>query len=74
MNTARLNISLPESLLRELNNEVKPRQRSRFVSTAIMALLKQKREQQLASEYKEAAQDIRRINNELEGVLSDGLD
>ncbi len=74
MNTVRLNISLPDSLLQELNCEVKPRQRSRFISTAITELLKQKKQQRLAAEYRESAQDIQRINNELEGALSDGID
>ncbi len=74
MNTVRLNISLPDSLFQELNCEVKPRQRSQFISTAITELLKQKKQQRLAAEYKEAAQDIRRINNELEGTISDGID
>ena len=36
--------------------------------------LKEKEAQRLAAEYKEAAEDIRRINQELEGVISDGLD
>ena len=74
MGTVRLNISLSENLFQELNNEVKSRQRSRFISNAVRESLKKKKEQKLAAEYKEAAQDIRRINQELEGVLSDGLD
>jgi metal-responsive CopG/Arc/MetJ family transcriptional regulator len=74
MGTVRLNISLSESLVQELNNEVKSRQRSRFIANAVRESLKKKKEEKLAVEYKEAAQDIRRINQELEGVLLDGLD
>jgi metal-responsive CopG/Arc/MetJ family transcriptional regulator len=74
MGTVRLNISIPENLFRELNKEVKSRQRSRFISNAVRESLKNKREQTLAEEYREAAKDIRKINQELEGALSDGLD
>jgi metal-responsive CopG/Arc/MetJ family transcriptional regulator len=74
MGTVRLNISLPENIFQELNDEVKSRQRSRFISDAVKELLKKKKEKRLAEEYKEAAQEIRRVNQKLEGVLSDGLD
>ncbi|NQU63966.1 MAG: hypothetical protein HQ517_06745 [SAR324 cluster bacterium] len=74
MGTVRLNVSLPENLFRELNQEVKSRQRSRFISDAVRESLKARKVQQLAAEYKEAAQEIRRINQELEGTLADGLD
>lgn len=74
MSTVRLNISIPESLFRELNKEVKSRQRSRFISNAVREYLKSKKSQKLAEEYREAAKDIRKINQELEGALSDGLD
>jgi len=74
MGTVRLNISLPENLFQELNKEVKSRQRSRFISNAVRKSLKNIKSQKLAEEYREAAKDIRKINQELEGVLSDGLD
>ena len=74
MGTVRLNVSIPENLFRELNKEVKSRQRSRFISNAVRESLKSIKEQKLAEEYREAAKDIRKINQELEGVLSDGLD
>ena len=74
MSTVRLNVSLPESLFQELNSEVGSRQRSRFISEAVREFLKKKKAERLAAEYKEASQDIRRINQELEEALSDGLD
>jgi hypothetical protein len=36
--------------------------------------LKERRKKKLAAEYQEAAGEIKRINQELEGVISDGLD
>ncbi len=74
MGIVRLNISIPENLYRELNSEVKSRQRSHFISEAVRESLRKRKELKLAAEYKKAAQDIRRINQELEGALSDGLD
>ena len=74
MGSVRINISLPEDLLDELSKEVEPRRRSRFIADATSRLLKEKRAKRLAAEYKEASAEIRRINQELEGTLADGLD
>ncbi len=74
METARINVSLPKEILAELSMEVDSRKRSRFITEAIRRLLREKREKRLAAEYREAAQDIRRVNQELEGVIADGLD
>ena len=74
MGVIRLNISLPKDTFAELSREVEPRKRSQFITAAIKSLLKEKKAQKLAAEYKEASEDIRRINQELDGVISDGLD
>ena len=74
MASIRLNISLPEDIFTELSREVESRKRSQFITTAIKSFLKEKKAQKLAAEYKEASEDIRRINQELDGVISDGLD
>ncbi len=74
MNTVRVNVSLPRETFEELSQEVESRKRSRFISEAVTRLLREKRAQKLTAEYKEAAADIRRINRELEGVISDGID
>jgi len=74
MNSIRINISLPKETFEELTKEIEPRKRSRFITEATRRLLKERRDQRLAAEYKEAATEIRRINRELEGVISDGLD
>jgi metal-responsive CopG/Arc/MetJ family transcriptional regulator len=74
METVRINISIPKKVFRELSQEVDSRKRSRFITEAIMRLVKERRDQRLAVEYKEAARDIHRINKELEGAINDGLD
>ena len=71
---ARVNINLSEDLLAEISEVVGPRQRSRFISEAIIRSLKELRAKKLAVEYKEAASEIRKINEELEGTIGDGLD
>lgn len=74
MPSVRLNISLPEETLFALSKHVEPRKRSQFINIAIRHLLKQKQAEKLASEYREAAEEIRTINCDLEGTVSDGLD
>ena len=74
MSYIRLNISLPEELLAEISRVIVPRKRSRFITEAIKHFLKVRRSLRLAKEYEEAAVEIKRINKELEGVTSDGID
>jgi metal-responsive CopG/Arc/MetJ family transcriptional regulator len=72
--SVRINVSLPEDVFEKLSREVEPRKRSRFISTAIEYVLRDKRSGRLAAEHREAAAEIRRVNKELEGVIGDGLD
>jgi metal-responsive CopG/Arc/MetJ family transcriptional regulator len=74
MSSVRMNISLPEDAFKELSRDIETRKRSRFIAQAVKKSLKDLKKQRLAAEYKEAAAEIRRVNQELEGVLSDGLD
>ena len=74
MESVRINISLPKDMLTDLSKEVGPRKRSQFITEAIKRLIKEKKAERLAAEYQEAAAEIRRVNEELEGVLKDGLD
>ena len=71
---ARININLSEDLLAEISEVVGPRQRSRFISEAIIRSLNALRAKKLAVEYQEAASEIRKINEDLEGAIGDGLD
>jgi metal-responsive CopG/Arc/MetJ family transcriptional regulator len=74
MSSVRINISLPEETFEELSRDIEPRKRSRFITQAVKRSLKEIKKQRLATEYEEAAAEIRRVNQELEGTLSDGLD
>jgi metal-responsive CopG/Arc/MetJ family transcriptional regulator len=74
MGTVRINVSIPKDVFGEMSREVESRKRSQFITEAIKRLIKEKRVQKLAAEYREAAEEIRRVNEELEGAVNDGLD
>ena len=74
MSSIRINVSLPEDTFEELPMAVGSRKRSQFITEAVRLLLKKERAQRLAVEYQEAAAETRKINKELEGAVSDGLD
>jgi len=74
MSSVRINISLPGEVMSEITQKIEPRKRSRFITEAIVRSLKEQRNRRLAAEYEEAAAEIKRLNQEMEGILSDGLD
>ncbi len=74
MSAVRMNVSLSKETFDELNRAVQPRKRSRFISKAIRDALKEQRDERLAREYADAAEESRKVNQELEGVITDGLD
>jgi len=74
MGTVRINVSIPQDVFGEMSQEVESRKRSQFITEAIKRLIKEKRVQKLAAEYREASEEIRRVNHELEGAVNDGLD
>ena len=74
MSSVRINVSLPEEIFKEISRDIEPRKRSRFITQAVKRSLKELKKQRLAAEYEEAAAEIKRINQELEGAISDGLD
>lgn len=74
MESVRINVSLPKNLLEELGREAPGRQRSRFICEAILALIRERKAARLACDYSEAAKEIQRLNREMEGSISDGLD
>ena len=74
MNVVRVNMSLPKETYQELAEEVESRGRSRFISEAISIALAKRRNLTLAVEYREAGQEIKRINTDLEGTIADGID
>jgi metal-responsive CopG/Arc/MetJ family transcriptional regulator len=74
MNVVRINVSLPQETYEKLAEEVEVRGRSRFIGEAINKALSERRNRKLAVEYREAAQEIKRINADLEGTIADGID
>lgn len=73
MDFVRINISLPKEIAAELSKRLPPRKRSQFITDAVRKHLKEQKAQELAAEYEEAAAEIQRVNQDLEGTLSDGL-
>ncbi len=74
MSAVRINISLSRPIYEELTEEIEVRGRSRFISEAIDNALRERRNRRLASEYQEAAAEIKRIHTDLEGTVADGID
>ncbi len=74
MASVRLNVSLPEETFKALVDHVEPRQRSRFINTAVRRLLQEEQAEKLASEYRAASKEIRTMNEALQGTIHDGLD
>ena len=73
METVRINVSIPKDIFEDLSQEVKSRKRSRFITESIKRSLKEKRDQRLAADYREAAEEIRRVNQKFEGAINDGI-
>ncbi|OGP73587.1 MAG: hypothetical protein A2W09_08915 [Deltaproteobacteria bacterium RBG_16_50_11] len=73
MKTVRINVSIPKDVFTEISGDIEPRKRSRFITEAVKDFLKKKKAQRLAAEYEEASAEIKRINQELEGAITDGL-
>ena len=73
MDYVRINISLPRAVVADLSKRLPPRKRSQFIADAVKKHLKEQEARKLAAEYEEAAEETRRINQELEGSLHDGL-
>jgi len=74
MNAIRINVSLSRETYEGLTEEVEPRGRSRFISEAVHNALKERRNRRMALEYQEAGREIKRMNADLEGTVSDGID
>jgi metal-responsive CopG/Arc/MetJ family transcriptional regulator len=74
MSIIRINVSLPQATYQALTDEVESRGRSRFISEAINNALTKRRNRRLAVEYREAGQEIKRLNADLEGTIADGID
>jgi metal-responsive CopG/Arc/MetJ family transcriptional regulator len=73
MELIRINVSLPKDIVAELSRKLPARKRSKFIADAVKKHLKEQKARQLAAEYEEAAEEMRKMNRELEGTLNDGL-
>ena len=73
MSVVRINISLPRETFEELAREIEPRKRSSYISKAVAKFLRERKNQRLASEYREAAEEIKAMNHDLEGPIADGI-
>ncbi len=73
MELVRINVTLPKEVVAELSRKLPARKRSKFIADAVKKHLKEQEAQQLAAEYEEAAEEMQRINRDLEGTLNDGL-
>jgi len=65
MDYVRINISLPKTVVAELSKRLLPRKRSKFIAEAVKKQLQDQKARRLATEYQEAAGEIRRINRDL---------
>jgi len=65
MDYVRINISLPKTVVAELSKRLPPRKRSKFIAEAVKKQLQDQKARRLATEYQEAAGEIRRINRDL---------
>ena len=78
MSTVRLNITLPEDLVRKLNDFVAPRRRSRFIAEAIERRIKSLEEvalrKQMEAGYKTRKDEGLQITREFEPVDVEGWD
>ena len=73
MDFVRINVSLPKEVALELSKKLPPRKRSQFITEAVKKHLKEQKAKKLAAEYEEAAAEIKKVNQDLAGVLDDGL-
>jgi metal-responsive CopG/Arc/MetJ family transcriptional regulator len=65
METSRLNITLPEELVNELNQLVEPRKKSRFIALVLRDQLKKLRKEKQEKILKEGYQTRKRESEEI---------
>jgi metal-responsive CopG/Arc/MetJ family transcriptional regulator len=63
--TSRLNITLPEDLVNELNQLVEPRKKSRFIAVVLRDQLKKLRKERQEKTLKEGYQTRKRESEEI---------
>ncbi len=78
MNTVRLNVTLPEELVRQLDNLAGPRKKSRFIAETLRQRIEKIQNEQLQTlleeGYKSARQESLALAREFEPVDLEGWD
>jgi metal-responsive CopG/Arc/MetJ family transcriptional regulator len=78
MNTVRLNITLPEKLVHQLDRLVGPRKKSRFITEALRQRIEKMQNEQmhqlLEEGYKDRKAESRALTKEFEPVDLEGWD
>ena len=67
-------ITLPPEDHSEASKSAAPCQRSRFLIESVVRSLKGINAKRLAKEYEEAAPEIKKVNEDLDGAINDGVD
>jgi len=69
----KVTISLPKDLVNTLREIIPDRKRSKFIAETIKKQLRKLKEQAIIKAYKEAYTEIKKENQEFDGVTSDGI-
>ena len=69
-----VNITLSPEDHSEASKSAAPCQRSRFLIDTVVRSLKEINAKRLATEYEEAAPEIQKANEDLNGAIGDGVD
>lgn len=69
----KVTISLPKEVVDALREEIPNRNRSKFIAETIKKQLRKLKEQALIKAYKEAYTEIKKENQEFDGVTGDGI-
>lgn len=76
--TVRVNITLPEDVLKSLDSITEPRERSRFITTAVMEKIERRQKEELSfllkEGYLEGRQEALELSREFEAADLEGLD
>jgi metal-responsive CopG/Arc/MetJ family transcriptional regulator len=70
----KISVVMDEEIIEKVDKVLPKRKRSAFVSRAVEKELKHLQQEQLRIAYQEAYQESKEVWDELEGVISDGID
>lgn len=73
ISTEKVTVSLPKETVDALRKEIPRRKRSKFIAEIIKKQLRKVKEEALIKAYKEAYTEIKKENQEFDGVSGDGI-